>query len=444
MSYAPPEAMMPHPPGEIEGNEAKVEKKQVDLGKFNPTPETVIHNWEVLGDLGTAGKEDLKLEMLKSLNEPDEAFNARGKEAIAKRDDPENPDPADFDKIRHIVVLRKMLLGQDWRAEGAAEEARHYVNQRLEKISHDTTGLGKVKPQTEIIANTINVLQAQLGELTAAQKKLDEIIETGYPNLWEKIKPTIETTAEPAQSDKKESPDELATMFPEEAPPAEAGATVFTKNETADEQQEKTLSPDEKAELEAKRWVELEEAIKELLPKHFEKYLPAIIDVLADCGFNFTEQETQKLEKGRYQKVRQFNLFVDPSKTGLPKLMAELQSSPAGTVERRATQIVEIILETTKNTKDNNLRRAFEKMKTLGHWGFAENNDADAILEYLHEEDKTHAYGIYTKSDNLRHINAKTGEIKDREIDSSYVPRLENTKIVAAPIFTFDISKKQI
>lgn len=212
----PPEAIMPQeqPEAALELPETRVE---VDLGGYNPSAEAVKNNWELLGNLPARENEDVKLELIKSLGISNADMASRAAAAKEKGDDPVQPDDSEFKKIRHIFVLRKMLLGHDWRAEDVANEARIYISQKRKKIAQDILGLQSRQPRTETITATIQKLKTKFDELTSDRANLDKTIAAGYPKLWEKIKPPEAPTPIEPEPEQVESMPEQPEFLTAEA-----------------------------------------------------------------------------------------------------------------------------------------------------------------------------------------------------------------------------------
>ncbi len=180
----PQEAIPPRQPGEL-GQATRVE---VDLGNWNPTPETVKSNWELLGQLPAKKDEDIPLEFIRSLGQSNEVVNARGKEALAKKNDPANPDATAIDKMKHIIVLRKMVRGHDWRAADVAKLADEYISEKIETTERDIEKL-KMLPPEQMYLVAIKKLEQNLGGYQKDKANLEAIIQAGYGDLLKKPQP---------------------------------------------------------------------------------------------------------------------------------------------------------------------------------------------------------------------------------------------------------------
>lgn len=182
------------------------ERKVVDMGRYNPTPEQVLGNWKLLSVEDEFTGPDPRLELAASLGLSDRSF----KEELKKRvgaDGDENKK--EFQKFEHIVALRKMILGHDWRAEETASQAYDFINEKIVRVSRELALSLALGPKERVAE-----LKQDLKRFSLIRQNLEKIIQKGYPELWQKI----EELKSPRAAESEEEPEAEEEGAEEAAP----------------------------------------------------------------------------------------------------------------------------------------------------------------------------------------------------------------------------------
>lgn len=407
------------------------DRVEVDLGGYNPTEEAVVNNWKQLEHIAPEKGRDLKLEFIESLGKTDQEIMAAAR--AAKEAAEISGDKADLKRIADIFVLRKMMLGHDWRTEQVAGQAREYIIEKKRLLLRQVQALNR-QPKTQKISAAIATLHQRFQDLTGQQENLDQVIAQGYPQLWETITKARQEARKPEAGETSENPTE------EMAP----GSSSLQRE--MEEIQAEEREAEQELEAEKERITRLSEAIEKKLPPRYRECAPEIAAVLIGNGLNFVERDDFVTRDGKTQEVVKFIIFADPLSA---KARENFPSADNQNFEHGASRFAADFKKIASSPEiPARIKIALNQFFNR-RWDYAEEPDAKAILESLRQQDqKPHAMyikkGLYTNS-NLMAVRAESGLIDLHVQPTNQAPEYtDGTVFSSAPVFTFDIKKENV
>lgn len=390
---------------------------EVDLGNYHPTEEDILNTWDILENTDPGGV-DLKLELIEFLQKNDNEVLTIAKES--KETETENN--AEFKKISRLFVLRKMILGHDWRAEQITNLAHNYILEKKRVLLRQVQVLNQ-QPKTEKIIFTIKALIKKFEKLSELQKNLDQIIADSYPQLWETIN-------QPKPSIKKNNDTFQTQSEPE----------ITTEDNSI---KTEIIKTDQEVIIEQTHYARLVEALEKDLPLRFRECAAEIAKTLIDKGIDFIEKDGQIVRDGKTQKMTTFTLFINPLQ---PEAMTNFPNASGQDYENSLRKFnIDFKKITSSPEISIRVKLAIEKIFSHG-WDFSSQEDARDILQKLHTQEKR-PYAMFFKKDeqtnnNLIAIEADSGQINLHTQPTNIAPGYaDGTIFSSAPVFSFCIKK---
>lgn len=215
--------------------------------------------------------------------------------------------------------------------------------------------------------------------------------------------------------------------------------------------------------VEEMRIATLTQAIeKKLPPTNKQKLAEEITSLFMNNGFDFIERQIQITARGDTRKITRFIIFLDPHKK--EKWKKQFAKSVSGTFKDAVPSFNRDFRNFQRNNENGQIegvRLALDKLVRPSNngkgWYFASQEDAEAILKYLRDNNKLleekdkKSYAMYMDpnranvSDTMISIGRESGGFTIRKQDAYLEPKHEQEVVFwATPVLTIDIEENGI
>lgn len=220
----------------------------------------------------------------------------------------------------------------------------------------------------------------------------------------------------------------------------------------------KAETPEILANPEKMRIATLTQAIKEKLLLTQKPLAEKITSLLMDNGFDFIERQVTITTRDTTTETPRFIIFLDPHK--IEEWKTKFTTSDSATFDKAVRSFaVDFKKFQQKNDQTDGLKIAFNtrvlKDSTGAGWNLASQEDAEAILTYLRDNDKLNgrkptSYAMYMDPKrarggnfNMISVGLESGTFILRLQDAYTEPKHEQEVVFwATPVLTIDMKQK--